>query len=180
VTAFDLRVWDPSVPVCGYAPLNGEIAEGLVPGDPGYANGLAPGAAGYAAAVNASTQGFGAFVDLGAAAQEPSAGGFIAGMNPGAHLHQIPSGYLPYLNFVYDPWTTAYENDQFDQDNSGVADQGSNAIDDDGVNGADDLGERETFPPYPFPLKAIRVRIRMYESDTRQVKQVSQDIEFAK
>lgn len=180
VTAFDLRVWDPSAPVCGYTPLNGEIAEGLVPGDPGYADGLPPGDPNYAARVTASTQGFGAFVDLGVAAQSSAASGFIAGMNAGAHLHDGTTGYLPYLNFVYDPWTLAYESDRFDQDNSGVADQGTNGVDDNGVNGADDLMERETVPPYPFPLKVMQARIRMYEPDTRQVKQISQNIEFAK
>src|SRR5207253_6640999 len=56
VLSFDFRVWDPNVQVCGYAPLTpGELAEGLVPGDPGY----------DVNAVQTSTQGFGAFIDLG-------------------------------------------------------------------------------------------------------------------
>jgi hypothetical protein len=68
----------------------------------------------------------------------------------------------------------------------GSADQGTNGLDDavparadgrvaaqdaDGV--ADDSGELETAPPYPFPLRGIEVRIRCYEPESRQVRQVT-------
>lgn len=34
-------------------------------------------------------------------------------------------------------------------------------------------GERETMSPFPFPLQAVEVKIRVYESDSRQVRQVT-------
>ncbi len=34
-------------------------------------------------------------------------------------------------------------------------------------------GERETLPPYPFPLRGVQVILRVYEPDTRQVRQVT-------
>lgn len=38
--------------------------------------------------------------------------------------------------------------------------------------------ERETSPPYPFPLRGIQVRIRLIEPDTRQVRQSTVISEF--
>lgn len=185
VTAFDLRVWDPNVPVFGYPTLNGELPEGLVPLDPGYAA-----AAPLTAPANRQ---YGAFVDLGAVDPTLSPANLalfnaILRSNNGYddNGNGVPDpdptessldpqfvgamqarAYLPAGNYVYDPWTLRYESDTFNQD--GLLD--SNAIVDEGG---------ETAPPYPHPLKVLQVRIRMYESDTRQVKQVSQNIEFAK
>jgi prepilin-type N-terminal cleavage/methylation domain-containing protein len=92
---------------------------------------------------------------------------------------------------VYDTWSTHYETDGVDQDASrglGV-DQGANGLDDntngvvdDGpsdLNGdgaftlASEVGEMETSPPYPYPLRGIEVRIRCYEPSSRQVRQVT-------
>lgn len=42
-----------------------------------------------------------------------------------------------------------------------------------GVLDRDDLGEAETLPPYPVPLRGIEVRIRCYEPSSRQVRQVT-------
>lgn len=52
-------------------------------------------------------------------------------------------------------------------------DTGTNGFDDDNVNGVDDVGERETSPPYPVPLRGIQVKIRAIEPDTRQIRQVT-------
>jgi hypothetical protein len=188
VLAFDLRVWDPNVPVCGYAPLNaGELVEGLVPGDPGY----------NVSAVTTSLQGYGAFIDLGCVNTQIAANlplfnamrrdnngvdddgiggvddGGEARLNPQFTNRVTPRSYLgdgtANVGYVYDPWTLRYETDTYNQDNAVPPGDGDTVADDGG----------ETEPPYPYPLKALRVRIRMYESDTRQVKQVSQDIKFA-
>jgi hypothetical protein len=35
----------------------------------------------------------------------------------------------------------------------------------------DNAGERETAPPYPYPLRGVQVRIRILESNTHQVRQ---------
>jgi prepilin-type N-terminal cleavage/methylation domain-containing protein len=158
VLAFDVRVWDPEVPV------QAASGEGLVPGDPGYD-------------LMAGGVGRGAFIDLGASLLTAQSH-FTNNMEPRARLNDGLG------NSVYDPWTIDYERDGFDQDGMYGVDQGTNGDDDPDYltgqrqNGPDDLGERETFPPYPHPLKSIQVRIRMYESDTRQVRQASQIIRF--
>ena len=66
-----------------------------------------------------------------------------------------------------------YEYDGLDQDNDTLFDEGTNGLDDDGFNGVDDLLERETSPPYDEPLRGVQVKIRIYEPDTRQVREVS-------
>jgi hypothetical protein len=91
------------------------------------------------------------------------------------------------------------ENGIWQRDNhNGVGtpliDQGTNGLDDYGHyydpsidktkviadvrNGPDDVGERETAPPYDKPLRGIKVILRLYERDSRQIRQVSVDQHF--
>jgi hypothetical protein len=192
VSAFDFRVWDPNVQVCGYAPLTpGELVEGLVPGDPGY----------NINAVQTNTQGFGAFIDMGCVDStispanlalfnamqrnrpgvDDNGNGVIDDpdedkLNPQfidrvTRRSTLGDGTAT-IGYVYDPWTLRYETDTYNEDQFVVPEFPP------GDNTPDDGGETEA--PYPHPLKALQVRIRMYESDTRQVKQVSQSIEFAR
>lgn len=39
--------------------------------------------------------------------------------------------------------------------------------------GPDDPGERETSPPYPVPLRAVQIKLRVYEPDSRQMREVT-------
>jgi hypothetical protein len=93
----------------------------------------------------------------------------------------------------FDTWSFHYENDGINQDfgvddvdgvqNLGVLpanrnwrnamDQGTNGLDDDGVNGVDDPRERETGPQYDVPLRGIKVSLRIYERDARQIRETS-------
>jgi hypothetical protein len=52
-------------------------------------------------------------------------------------------------------------------------DQKVNLIDDDMNQIVDDSNELETSPPYPVPLRGLEVRIRIYDTSTRQVRQVT-------
>ena len=52
-------------------------------------------------------------------------------------------------------------------------DVGSNGLDDDGFFGTDDQGEQETSAPFNQPLSAIRVSVRLEDSKTQQVEQMS-------
>jgi hypothetical protein len=54
-----------------------------------------------------------------------------------------------------------------------MADRASDGIDNDGRNGVDDAGERETQAPYPYPLRSIQVKIRAFEPDSRQIREVT-------
>jgi prepilin-type N-terminal cleavage/methylation domain-containing protein len=69
---------------------------------------------------------------------------------------------------VYDTYSTSY----FDP-------QGSNGIDDDPKNGVvDDDGEKspgtsKLLPPYWHPLRGIQVKIRVFEPDSKQIREVT-------
>jgi prepilin-type N-terminal cleavage/methylation domain-containing protein len=94
---------------------------------------------------------------------------------------------------VYDTWSFHYENNGVNEDNdltpsgSALIDEGTNGLDDPGVYfnasgvlitpaptllGPDDVGERETTPPYDRPLRSVQVILRIYERDSRQIRQV--------
>jgi hypothetical protein len=96
---------------------------------------------------------------------------------------------------VYDTWSWHYENDGIDQDDkngndnfndgdptTGAIDEGRNGVDDlvpvasgpaRNFNGVDDVAERETSPPYPVALRGVKVVLRTYERDARQIREAS-------
>lgn len=165
VTGFDVKAFDPYAPVL----VNPNIAsESLIPGDPGFGAIVASGTDWRTFEVSR-----GAFVDLNYARYHP---GFTSA---NSYFWDIPIRHPttgnPWgvLKPSYDTWSFHYEQDGIDQDGVLGVDQGTNGFDDNGMNGVDDIGERETSPPYPVPLRGIKVTIRMVEPDSRQVKQVS-------
>ena len=180
--AFDVRVFDPEAPI-----RPGNAGEAMVPSDPGYF-------VGWADSNNDSRPddviGLGAFVDLGYGAQFTYAAA-ANGSNPmtSSLFSNRPhwrSGFSPMnpakpngkpYRYAYCTWSTHYERNGVDEDGSvdgGVGpDQGTNGVDDDGANGTDDVGERETSPPYPSPLRGIEVKIRAIDPDSRQIRQVT-------
>ena len=108
--------------------------------------------------------------------------------------NQLARGYS-----VFDTWSFHYENDGLNEDNDTDAsgnpliDEGTNGLDDPGQYanpipppltvtdtrlGPDDVGERETVPPYDKPLRGVQVLLRLYERDSRQVRQVSVNQSF--
>lgn len=171
VIAFDVRVFDPAAPI----DVRG-TGVGATPVTPGDVVVLEGGVAN------------GAYVDLG------------NGVN--VRAASLPTGQVPRFagyghplcgalvgtgstRRTYDTWSTHYETNGLDEDAVAGADQGTNGLDDavparggdvapqpaDGV--ADDSGEMETSAPYPFPLRGIEIRIRCYEAESRQVRQVT-------
>lgn len=76
-------------------------------------------------------------------------------------------------------------------DNNNGIDQGTNGLDDivpydhdndpftqpilpaAGVNGVDDPDERETQPPYNYPLRAMQAKIRVYDRESRQIREAT-------
>jgi len=92
---------------------------------------------------------------------------------------------------VYDTWPYHYETDGIDQDGDGVdldnadgdndnttgidvgLDEGTDGLDNDGNNGVDDTLERETAPPYDTPLRGMQVKIRVYDRDSRQIREAT-------
>jgi hypothetical protein len=117
----------------------------------------------------------GGYVDLG---YTPALGRFAAA-NYSA-VGRVNGVYLQ--NHVYDTWSTHYESvGTFAGDpNAGRA---LNGLDDQGDNPAgtgsppngivDDAQELLTSPPYPYPLRGIQVKIRIFEPDSRQIREVT-------
>jgi hypothetical protein len=162
--AFDVKVFDPTARVRS----NGAANEALLPGDSGYDT--AP-----VAAIAA-----GGYVDLYYSR-------YLANAFTASTFSEAPvarSGLLttllsaPLRSSSYDTWSRHYEYDGIDQNGNGLIDEGTNGIDDDGANGVDDVNERETSPPYPYPVRGIQVRFRVIDVDSRQVRQVTVATDF--
>lgn len=117
----------------------------IVPGDPGYST-------------NLTERASGAYIDMGV-----SNGGTFNAMNTKSQLQQA----------TYDTWSDHYEFNGLDEDHDGIVDEKNNQIDDDSNGIVDDSNERETLPPYAVPLRGLEVRIRIYDTSTRQVRQVT-------
>jgi prepilin-type N-terminal cleavage/methylation domain-containing protein len=177
--AFDVRVYDPGAPLLN---VQGVVVQ---PTDRGWGAYIG----------SAPIVGFGAYVDLGwdgdpqdyfPAANAPATS-FQLERQVGWHPRFLLENSNPTLYSgppaVYDTWTWHYENDGVNQDNVNnvpaaqwrfdYVDTGRNGIDDNGINGVDDAMERETSPPYPVPLRGVKVILRTYERDARQVREVS-------
>jgi len=137
----------------------------VAPGDPGYKSGLS---SGWAVA------GYGAYVDLGyLPAYSPPA----EAPRPQFHHLGDPRSRLAATDArkarVYDTWSFHYEHDGLDQDGQYGADQGTNGFDDDNNGVVDGPEEREAPPPYPAAMTAIRIKIRVFERDSRQIREVT-------
>jgi hypothetical protein len=87
----------------------------------------------------------------------------------------VKSGLDSPLGGLFDTAPSDYERDGINQDSyaDSIVDEATDGLDTDSANGIDDIVERETAPPYPFPLRGLQVRIRMIDQDTRQVLQTS-------
>ncbi len=163
-TSFDIKVFSPNTTV--FLPDGStvsSIGQVVEPTDPGYgpletayppgANpGLYPAAGGY--------------VDLGHTG--------IPNNNEWFDGAAFENGYT-FANypFTYCTWTAAYESDGVSQDGDALVDEGLDGLDNDNANGVDDNLERETQPPYPYPIRSIQVTVRMIETKTNQVIQKS-------
>ena len=170
VIGFDVRVFDPEAPA---RQRNGVT---LYPGDPGYATASLAGSKG-------------SFVDLGGVARTstpvPSrtliggtfapAGATAMGSNgmyvSGTSTTWVSGTSLAYP--TYDTWSMHYEFNGVDDDRDALIDEGTNGLDDNNDGLPDDIGEFETSPPYPVPLRGIEVRIRCYEPSSKQVRQTT-------
>lgn len=151
VMAFDVKAFDPM------APVRAAGAYGLVPGDPGW--------------TGANNVGLGAFVDLNYAGDSNPLGS-PARMSYFSGGPMVQSRILA-PDACYDTWSMHYERDGLDNNipPNGLIDEGTDGIDNDNNGFVDDPGELESSPPYPVPLRGIKVILRVYEPDSRQVRQ---------
>lgn len=184
VLAFDVKVYDPEVGirVAQAVPASESVGSGdyeaVLPGDPGYDQA-------------GSVIGHGGYVDLfyerylASAPPSPSVFSGLAAVRSGLRQQS------PLAPAVYDTWTMFYECDGVDQNRilkqdlgfsslltRDSADWATDGIDNDGNGRVDDVGERETSPPYPVPLRGIEVSIRIIDPDSREVRQVTVASDF--
>jgi type II secretory pathway component PulJ len=89
--------------------------------------------------------------------------------------YRYDSRHIYYAPRVYDTWSTHYENVGLYGLDATVypPGRGTNGFDDDGNGIVDDENEKITSPPYPVPLRGIQVKIRIFEPDSRQVREVT-------
>jgi hypothetical protein len=156
--AFDVQAFDPG------ARVYSADDEALVPNDPGYV-----------AATSAGTLiSQGAFVDLAYAnaVRDPDLNAL------GAIDWSLFSGNNRNRSWLTTPtyctWSTHYERDDFYQPGSAnnvhyYQDAGRDRA----TTGFAYDGQRETSPPYPYPLRGVQVRIRVWDPDSRQVRQAT-------
>lgn len=184
VIGFDVKVWDPDAPVISIGTTV------LKPGDSGYRTVYAAG--GWTLVSN------GAFVDLGYGTTVP-----FPGIHTSFSDNPNPKSGFTTGTFVYDTWSTHYEHDGIDQNMSidpNFEDAGYNGLDDDGDGlvddvididfdgsgsidlgvGTNELSELDTLPPYPVQLEAIQIKIRVFEPDSRKVREVTIVHRFSK
>ena len=115
---------------------------------------LMPGDPGYNAALALVSSG--AYVDLG----------YATALSPPSYFSAVPG--LSDSAYVYDTWSTHYEYDSdgtdgFDNDDNGIV---------------DDVGEKVTSAPYPYPLRGVQVKIRVFDPDSRKILQVTVKQDF--
>lgn len=167
VVSFDLKVYSPNALV--------DVAGGVAvePGDIGFVS------------TSGSATGLGAFVDLGHTGGGWF-GGFATGLSQLTYQYRLdlsapPIEIVGLMETAYDTWTPLYESDGLNQDGdddggapaAALIDEGTNGIDNGGTAAPDDDLERETRPPYPYPVRGIKVTIRLIEKNTKQIHQSS-------
>jgi hypothetical protein len=193
VIGFDVKAWDPQAIVIQRTKTADNSVSLLLPGDTEYYEGYKY----YGGSNGGFSYSFasqGAYVDIG----NPWVGkaGYTGGVFSGSGnmvgcygpLATLAGAYLP---GVYDTWSTHYE-DVGTQLGGGDtrAGRANNGFDDlieqysdpilgctvpqQAANGVvDDDAEKLTHPPYPSPLRGIQVKIRVFEPDSRQVREVT-------
>ena len=183
VLSLDVRAFDPTAPIYPYNRDAGDPVDGIetiAPGDSAFAStNLNPANVG-------SLIGRGAFVDLhygnprlfnGVTSVAPSY--FSGSPHPKSNLAANATQAAYHANRpFYDTWTYHYEQDGINQNGNAFVDEATDGFDNDNVNGVDDAGERETSPPYPFPLRGLQVKIRAIEPTNRIVRQMTITADF--
>ncbi len=165
--AFDLRVFDPTAEVFVPSREGSAIGQVVDWDDPGFGDVVST----YPPTANTYPQS-GAYVNLGYDVFNSLGLGnvrWFAG-NPYENNYD-----RPWQARTYCTWWDGYESDGLNQDNNIDIDQGVDGIDSsvggvfDGI--VDDNNERETRPPYAFPIRSLEVRIRMIEKKSNQILQ---------
>jgi type II secretory pathway component PulJ len=149
VLSFDIKVFDPTATNRGSGNL------GLVPGDRGFSGGTAAGN--------------GAYVDLGQNTDPTQYKGNGTRFNIAMESKSsLPVAGVGNPTFTYDTWSFDYE----------YGGNYVNGLDDNADGVVDDANERQTMPPYPYALRGVQIKIRVYEPSSKQVREVTVEETF--
>jgi hypothetical protein len=170
VIGFDVKAWDTTAPVY----QSGTAI--ILPGDPTYLS------------QTGTPVSYGAYVDLGYGNTTYSA--ILAkGFSHWGHPKSGLTGSATTAR-VYDTYSTHYEStgtsstdtragralngiDDPEINASGSPTSNDGVVDDIVYDGDPSTGENITAPPYPVPLRGIQVKIRVFEPDSKQVREVT-------
>lgn len=193
VLAFDVKLFDPTVPLYA-ATTNTANTVALQPSDVGYWSATGNNVLGYGGYVDL---GYAYWYTVANNVANPTnyyqwstfAGPPFWG-EANSHLSAIAqwsaltqyTGSPGMYGSTYDTWSLHYEgpglwnsytnyNTTPNAANNGI--NGINGFDDDNQNGVDDPGEFQYPPPYTTPLRGLQVKIRVYEPDSKQVREVT-------
>jgi hypothetical protein len=179
VIGFDVKIWDPGAIVILRTKISDSSVSLLMPGDLDYVTAYAHLGNTYGGFSYAQSS-LGAYVDAGNPWTPATA--HFAGVGRSVGWTD-PEG-AQYLSSVYDTWSTHYEDvplyagdTRMGRSHNGFDDQiaETGAV----ANGVvDDDVEKLTSPPYPHPLRGIQVKIRVFEPDSRQIREVTVVQEF--
>ena len=178
VIGFDVKAWDPGAPIiANSSQTNGPV---VMPGDPGYTALLLDTA-------HRTVVGYGAYVDLNYLYPYRKAAGAVAYAStfsgPGDPLSGLmgseisptsdpDSSHVKPLCSVYDTWCSRFENYKY-ASGTALTDNSYDGFDNTNIGVVNNANEKVVFPPYPTPLRGIQVKIRVYEPDSRQVREVT-------
>ena len=177
VLAFDATVYDPGVAL----KWDASKSYFLTPRDPGW-TALA---SVYPTPPN-EPQPYGAFVDLGYAptfTNNATAPPMWFNAAP-APKSLLAAAYAAPVRHTYDTYSAHYENDGIDQPATiggapdGLIDLATNGFDDNNDGVVDDSLEAESAPPYAHPLRGVKVTVRVYEPDSRQIRELNIESDF--
>lgn len=87
------------------------------------------------------------------------------------------------LPCVYDTWAEEYERDGYswpNQNGTNSSATGTNQFDNNNSGVIDDLSEWTTPPPYPVPLRGIKITIRTFDPTSRSVREMTVVRDFSK
>ena len=165
--AFDVKAYDPHVPM--RADSSSTVA--LTPDDIGY----------YDSSTPTTVVSRGAYMDLNWDKSDTQFGPDAdwttytgnAATDDQSHFSPPPHDDAGSIGNTYDTWALSYER-QNGQAMDGI-DNNPNDADNGGV---DDPSERVTSPPYPYPLRGVQVKIRIYDPTSRQVRQATVVADF--
>jgi hypothetical protein len=115
--------------------------------------------------------GAGDYVDIGYANPTyPNPAFGAANVNP-----QFAASVPPGRVLFYDTWSTHYESVGFAGSAvvAGRASQANNGFDDSSSGVVDSPADAITGAPFPYALRGIRIKIRVFEPDSRNVREVT-------